>query len=76
VAKSKHPRVTCPKCNRSLAADGEASLGDVVYPVYSCDECLMDADFGGETMELPLTFAVDEKGRKLDPADPDRELTF
>lgn len=72
----RHPRVPCPKCNRSLAAEGEATVDDQAMPVYSCDECVMTADFCGEKMELPLTFAVDAAGRKFDPADPDGELRF
>jgi len=67
-------RIPCPKCGRSLAPDGEAVLGDQVFPVYSCDECVMTVEMFGETMELPLTFALDADGKPFDPASPDGKL--
>jgi len=72
-----HP---CPKCGRTLRAEGEIivhlSDGDCTAPVFSCDECLMLIDFGGETMEVCLMFALDANGKEIDPASPDGELRF
>jgi hypothetical protein len=78
AAPKTHP---CPKCGRILQQSGEAtvSCGDgtqLVVPVFQCDECLMNFDFGGESMEIALTFALDEKGQPFDPADPEGKLRF
>lgn len=60
-----HP---CPKCKRPLKACGEVEVdAGAKLPVYQCGECIIDWHFGGETFPTSLTFAVDAKGRILDP---------
>lgn len=73
------PAYPCPKCNRRLRPAGETTVRDDAgnearFFVYQCDECLVTKDLFGEPTEMALTFAVDRRGRAVDPADPDRPL--
>jgi hypothetical protein len=67
------PRRNCPKCNRSLACSGTATIDDQQLGVYQCDECLRLVRFFPESppREVALTFAVDEAGTLFDPATGD-----
>jgi hypothetical protein len=69
-----YPNVACPKCGRTLAADGEITFAGVVLPVYCCPECVTRTDFMGERMELPLMFIIGPDGRAYDPANPDGQI--
>lgn len=64
----------CPKCGRTLHQSGEAVVEGESFPTFSCDECIDHVDFGGEPLELPLTFCVGRDGRAFDAADPERDL--
>ncbi|HEX8913857.1 MAG TPA: hypothetical protein VF796_16025 [Humisphaera sp.] len=70
------PRHPCPKCRRSLAPSGVATVDGAELPVYQCDECLVAVDFLGMREEQALTFAVTPDGRAVDPAEPDGEIRF
>lgn len=69
--------VQCPKCGRSCEAVGvvESDEPALAGEVYQCPECRVRVDFAGETMDLPLTFMLDDRGRPFDPADPDADLS-
>lgn len=76
-----HPTTPCPKCNRLLRASGEVTVedadgGEATLAVYQCDECLMRVELFGEVEEAALTFALDRQGRPVDPAEPERVLSF
>lgn len=71
--------VACPKCSRQLAPAGETTLRhddgrEEKFLVYQCDECLVEHDLFGEKTEMALTFALDGRGRPVDPADPEKPL--
>jgi DNA-directed RNA polymerase subunit M/transcription elongation factor TFIIS len=66
----------CPKCGDLLAPSGELEADGQVLPVYQCDSCTMQVDFGGEMIESALTFARKPDGTIVDAADPDRTLRF
>lgn len=68
--------MNCPKCSRPLPVDGVLMVDDQSFDVYSCPECLMIVEFGGESMELPLSFAVGVDGVLFDPGDPDGRLSI
>jgi hypothetical protein len=60
-----HP---CPKCGRTLEQSGEVTAGGHgPFPVFQCDDCIVDADVFGETFPVAYTFALDEQGRVFDP---------
>lgn len=44
-------------------------------PVYQCDECLVTGEALGVSMELALTFYVDEQGRPINPNAPDQPFS-
>lgn len=67
-------RFPCPKCNRLLTRSGEAEVEGAVFPVFQCDECIVETKMFGEPVEVALTFAVDEEGKPFDPATEDGEL--
>jgi hypothetical protein len=69
-------RCACPKCGRSLEQSGELVVAGVVLATYQCDECLMNVDFGGEVIEVALTFCRRADGTLFDPADPEGQLRF
>ncbi len=59
---------SCPKCGRTLQASGETDVeGGPPLPVYQCDECISIWTVEGEDFETALTFAVDQRGRVVDP---------
>jgi hypothetical protein len=62
--------VPCPKCGRQLAPDGELTILDHSFPVYTCEECVVRGDFLGEPLDLDLnlTFCINAEGRPFDPA--------
>ena len=63
-----HP---CPKCGRILQQDGEVSGNGVTYPMFQCDECVVeDKTFG----EVALTFMLDENNKPFNPVFPDDQL--
>jgi hypothetical protein len=64
----------CPKCGRTLKRSGEVSVEGADYPVFQCDECLIQTEMFGEPFEVALTFAVDAHGKPFDPAAPDGKL--
>ena len=66
----------CPKCQRPLQQSGEVELDDEIFPVYQCDECLMQADFGGEKIEIAFTFAVAPDGSIVYASDPSKKIQF
>ncbi len=39
------------------------------WPVFQCDTCTKKVQMFGETVEVALTFVVNEKGEPVDPAD-------
>lgn len=57
----------CPKCNRKLPATGEAAIDRVKFRTFQCDECIVETEFGGEKLELPLTFCVGADGKAFVP---------
>ena len=64
----------CPKCGRLLQKSGEVSIEDAAFPVFQCDECIVQAEMFGEPFEVALTFAVDADGKPFDPATEDGQL--
>jgi hypothetical protein len=72
------PRFPCPKCNRKLEASGTILVDgvEIPLPMYQCDECLVNVELAGETVELALTFCVGTDGKPFDPAAPDGKLRF
>lgn len=63
--------ISCPKCTRMLQQSGEVTIDEDTYPIYQCDECLVnDPTFG----EVALTFAIGRDGKPFDPATPDGSL--
>ena len=64
----------CPKCNRNLTRSGEVEVEGATFPVFQCDECIVEADMFGEPFETALTFAVDAQGQPFDPASDDGTL--
>ena len=64
----------CPKCNRPLTRSGEVEVEGAAFPVFQCDECIVQTVMYGEPFEVALTFAVDAEGKPFDPATDDGEL--
>jgi hypothetical protein len=64
----------CPRCNRTLLRSGEVEIEGTEFPVFQCDECLVQADMFGEPFEVAFTFAVDAEGKPFDPATDSGEL--
>ena len=64
----------CPKCGRTLRRSGEFAVNGVEFPVFQCDECIVEAEMYGEPFETALTFAVGADGKPFDPATEDGEL--
>jgi hypothetical protein len=64
----------CPKCNRTLRRSGEVTVEGADFPVFQCDECLVQAMMYGEPFEVAFTFAVNAEGEPFDPATKDGEL--
>jgi hypothetical protein len=64
----------CPKCGRTLQRSGEVEVEDVTFPVFQCDECVVETEMYGEPFETALTFAVDAAGKPFDPASDTGEL--
>lgn len=61
--------VHCPRCGRSLEASGVVTTDGRSFPVYQCDDCVVNAATdGGEPIPAALTFCVDENGKAFDPA--------
>ena len=61
----------CPKCGRVLEPSGEVSLsGGATFPVFQCDDCVVEVTFLGETTLVALTFAIGPDGKPFDPASP------
>jgi hypothetical protein len=61
----------CPRCGRPLSQVGEATVdGTTTYPVFQCDDCIVQADLGGAQFPAAFTFALDADGRPFDPASP------
>ena len=69
-------RFPCPKCGRRLERSGEIQFDGIAYPVFQCDECLVETEMFGEPIEVALTFAVNEDGRPFDPATDSGELSI
>ncbi len=67
-------KTQCPKCGRLLTQSGEAGVGGETFPVFQCDECIVQTDMMGVPVEVALTFAVDGSGKAFDPASPDGKL--
>lgn len=68
--------VPCPKCGRPLQPSGTITTEGGEFPVYQCDECLVQTELFGERVEAALTFCVGEDGQPFDPASPDGKLHF
>lgn len=62
-------RFACPRCERSIEQSGEVTIDAMTFPVFQCDECLIEAEMFGERVEVAYTFALDAQGRVFDPAD-------
>jgi hypothetical protein len=50
------------------------TVGDRTFPTYQCDECVVSREVLGLTMDVALTFCVNEHGQPFDPAGPDGSL--
>lgn len=61
----------CPKCSRPLEASGVASLDGVDYPVFQCDDCIVEVEAFGDKFSVNFTFAVDAAGAWFDPTRSD-----
>lgn len=72
--QSMYPIVPCPKCGRSLPADGEITFEGATFPSYCCPECVVRREFMGEMMEFPLMFIIGPDGEPFDPAAPDGKI--
>jgi len=57
----------CPRCKIELSPEGAIDFGDQHLTVYQCEQCIRPWEFGGQTFEVALTFAVDSDGRLFDP---------
>jgi hypothetical protein len=66
----------CPKCNRVLNRSGEVEIEGTDFPVFQCDECIVQTQMFGEPFETALTFAVDAEGKPFDPASDDGKLAL
>ena len=64
----------CPKCTRKLARSGEVEVEGATFPVFQCDECIVQVMMEGEPFDAALTFAVDAAGKPFDPASDTGEL--
>jgi hypothetical protein len=64
----------CPKCRRLLEQSGEVELRGQTYPVFQCDQCVVQVEMFGEPFDSALTFAVDGAGMAFDPASEDDAL--
>jgi hypothetical protein len=64
----------CPKCGRNLEQSGEATVAGQKFPVFQCDECIVETKMFGEPVEVAFTFAVDAMGKPFDPATEDGSL--
>ena len=43
----------CPKCGRTLRRSGEFAVNGVEFPVFQCDECIVEAEMYGEPFVVP-----------------------
>ena len=59
----------CPKCGRLLFQSGEAVIEGSRFPVFQCDDCQVETNLLDETMQVPLTFTLDEDGKMFDGAE-------
>jgi hypothetical protein len=57
-----------------LTRSGEVEIEGTTFPVFQCDECIVEAEMFGEPFETALTFAVDANGQPFDPASDDGQL--
>ena len=64
----------CPECGRALLRSGAVAVEGADFPVFQCDECVVQTEMFGEPFEAALTFAVDAKGQPFDPASDDGQL--
>lgn len=70
-----HPKSSCPKCERPCESCGTVEDESGEYPVYQCDECMIDWEFDGSVFPAALTWAVRD-GVAFDPAAPDGKLNL
>jgi hypothetical protein len=61
-------QVPCLECGRLLVASGIVHDDDGSYRVFQCDHCLVQTDLFGESIEVALTFAMNDQGQIFDPA--------
>lgn len=60
----------CPKCGVLLHCSGELTIGgDVVVPVFQCDDCVHTVELFGKPQEVAYTFALNASGEPIDPID-------
>jgi DNA-directed RNA polymerase subunit RPC12/RpoP len=64
----------CPKCSRQLQVSGVATIDDVDYPIFQCDDCLHKVKAFGDEFEVNLTFAVRPDGSWFDPTKDDEQV--
>jgi hypothetical protein len=57
-----------------LEQSGEATVTGQKFPVFQCDECIVEAEMFGKPMEVAFTFALDGDGKPFDPATEDGSL--
>jgi hypothetical protein len=58
----------CPKCGKSLEAEGAITVDGAECPVFQCDACVVSVEMFGERFDGAFTFAVAPGGRPFDPA--------
>jgi len=64
-----YPNFPCPKCKRSLPPIGELAVDADTFPMYQCDDCIVDTMLFGAPMQLPYTFYVGADGAPVDAKD-------
>jgi hypothetical protein len=66
-----YPEYPCPRCQRPLEAGGELTVDGAVFPVYQCDDCIIQSTMFGSPTEVCYTFYLDPDGNPVDAADLD-----
>ena len=64
----------CPKCGRMLEQSGEATVAGQNFPVFRCDECIVQTKLFNAPVEAAFTFALNADGKPFDPAMEDGSL--
>ena len=56
----------CPRCGRTLKRSGEVAVEGADFPVFQCDDCILQVEMYGEPFQVAFTFAVDAQGKPFD----------